>query len=66
MKRPGMSERKERFCAFCGDSLGFLDRIQWQPNDVCGKPECLRYARESEREERERAHDQLDRDRGWR
>jgi hypothetical protein len=60
-----MDKAKERFCCYCGDSLGIIEDRHYDRNDVCGKPECFRGMAAMEREEREIAHEQLDRDMGW-
>jgi hypothetical protein len=45
---------RERFCCWCGESLGFPD--YYERSDTCGEPECDRQARSMEREaEEERA-----------
>jgi hypothetical protein len=52
-----------RRCFNCGEELGAYanyDRL-----DTCGKRECDREARAIREEERQNAHDQLDRDMGW-
>ena len=52
-------------CEYCGDDLnGSVDKCQREPV-TCGKPECDRWAREVVREAHEEAHDQLERDMGW-
>lgn len=52
-----------RYCFYCGEELGrSWDR---DPYDNCGKLECQREASNALAEERERAHEALDRDRGW-
>ncbi len=54
---------KMRHCFYCGEELGIYadyDRL-----DHCGKRECSRAALDSIQEEREEAHDKLDRDMGW-
>jgi hypothetical protein len=54
---------KMRYCFNCGEELGAYadyDRL-----DTCGKRECEREARAIREEERQHAHDQLDRDMGW-
>jgi hypothetical protein len=56
-------EAKERFCFNCGASLGCYadyDRL-----DDCGAKECTRAARDALAQERDEAHEQLDRDMGW-
>lgn len=54
---------KMRHCFNCGEPLGVY--ADFDPLDTCGKGECNRAASDAMREEREQAHDQLDRDRGW-
>lgn len=56
-------EPKLRHCFNCGAEIGVyadFDRL-----DTCGKRECDREARNAHAEEREEAHEQLDRDMGW-
>ncbi len=51
-------------CFNCGEELGlFAGRPD--PLDHCGKQECSRAARDALQEEREEAHERLDRDMGW-
>jgi len=51
-------------CFNCGADLGEKDR--WSsPLDDCGAPECAREARNAYAQERDEAHEQLDRDMGW-
>lgn len=52
-----------RHCFNCGAELGVY--ADYDPLDDCGKSECLRAAQDAHRQEREQAHEQLDRDRGW-
>lgn len=52
-------DMKERFCWYCGDSLGFLSRAHWQHGDTCGKPECDREALDQAQYERDEAHSAL-------
>ena len=65
-----MSENKpksrERFCCYCGESLGVVEDRYYQRDDTCGRLECNRAARDDAEAEREEAHEQLDRDMGWR
>lgn len=56
---------RERFCFNCGDSLGIVEDRYHDRKDTCGKTECNRAAGDAEREEREHAHDALDRSHGW-
>lgn len=58
-----MSKAKMRHCFYCGEELGIST---WDdPLDTCGKPECNRSARDAREQEREEAHERLDRDMGW-
>lgn len=57
--------RKERFCWFCGESLGLVEDRNYEPTDTCGRIECEREARAARQAERDEAHDRLDRDMGW-
>ena len=44
-------KKKERFCCWCGESLGYPD---WHDkHDTCGRQECDREARAIAREEYE-------------
>lgn len=54
---------KMRHCFNCGEELGVY--ADYDPLDDCGKQECQRAARDAYAEEREEAHEQLDRDNGW-
>ena len=56
---------KRYVCWYCGKDMGEFDRRYCDSRDTCGEPECERAARDAERQEREEAHEQLDRDRGW-
>ena len=51
-------------CAYCGEDMG-LWNSNCDRNDTCGKPECERWARDCAVAEREEAHAELDRERGW-
>jgi hypothetical protein len=52
-----------RHCFYCGEPLGrYRDH---DPLDTCGASECLREARAIASEQRDAAHEQLDRDLGW-
>ena len=59
-----MSNAKMQHCDFCGAELGVYVKYHGDI-DTCGAPECERYARDSEREERDEAHAQLDHEHGW-
>jgi len=56
---------KERFCPYCGASMGIIEDCYYDRRDTCGERECARWARDEEQEERNNAHEQLDRDMGW-
>ncbi len=54
---------KMRFCFNCGAELGcYADH---DPLDDCGAQECQRAARDAHAQERDEAHERLDRDMGW-
>lgn len=54
------------YCFYCGEELGMFKRKQSQRDlDSCGKLECDRAARDCLQEEREQAHEHLDRMNGW-
>jgi hypothetical protein len=56
--------KKMQYCFCCGEELGEYDNFgeRW---DTCEKIECQREARNAAAQERDEAHEQLDRDRGW-
>lgn len=56
---------KERSCCWCGASLGFVENRYYDRNDICGGRECQRGMRDMWAQEREEAHEKLDRDMGW-
>jgi hypothetical protein len=62
-----VSTAKERFCFNCGASLGVVERRYYDSRDTCGDAECERAAHYAYREEREEAHERVDRDfdGGW-
>lgn len=51
-------------CFNCGKDIGEKDRFSEQMDD-CGAIECTRAARDAYAQERDEAHEQLDRDMGW-
>ena len=57
---------KMRHCFYCGDELGEIEDRFYDRRDPCGKPECIRFARQEMEAERDEAHERLDRDMGWR
>lgn len=58
-----MPKPRMHHCFNCGEELGMsTDRDQF---DTCGKQECARAARDALQEERDDAHERLDRDMGW-
>lgn len=56
---------KERFCWYCGQSMGLIENRYYDRGDTCGHHECERAARDAQQQERDEAHDQLDADTGW-
>ncbi len=52
-------------CEFCGDDLGEEIDKRHGETITCGKLACERRLREEQQADREEAHEQLDRDRGW-
>jgi hypothetical protein len=60
-----MTNPKERFCRYCGESMGVIEARYYEPSDPCGKPECHREAQDAMQAERDEAHERLDRDMGW-
>ena len=58
------TQPKTHYCFNCGEEIGLWDRFS-DRRDTCGARECEREARNAEVEEREQAHEQLDRDNGW-
>jgi len=54
---------KMRHCFNCGAELGrYADH---HPLDTCGARDCERAARDAAQQERDEAHERLDRDMGW-
>lgn len=58
-----MKTPKMRHCFNCGAELGVS--AYHDPLDTCGARECERAARDAAQQERDEAHEQLDRDMGW-
>ncbi len=56
-------ESKERFCCYCGESMGAY--ADYDRMDTCGERECERFVREEMAAEREDAHNDLDERMGW-
>jgi hypothetical protein len=54
---------KMRHCFNCGVDLGVY--ADYHPLDDCGARECVRAAQDCYQQEREEAHEQLDRDMGY-
>ena len=48
---------KERFCWYCGASLGVIARAMYDRSDTCGALECTRAARDAEAVERQEAYE---------
>jgi hypothetical protein len=59
-----MSKQKMKHCAHCGEELGMTEDWDREP-EACINPECKREVHAMYREEREQAHERLDRDMGW-
>lgn len=55
---------RRHHCFNCGEDIGAWDRFCEQL-DHCGKQECQRAANDAYAQEREEAHEQLDRDMGY-
>jgi len=55
-----MKIAKMRHCFNCGAELGVY--ADYDQMDDCGKRECARAARDFDTQDREEAHEQLDRD----
>jgi hypothetical protein len=56
---------KLRHCWNCGAEIGYIDDRFYDKGDTCESPECNREARHQAAAERDKAHEQLDRDMGW-
>ncbi len=56
-------EAKERFCCYCGKSMGFY--ADYDRNDTCGERECDRYVQDCNEAERHEAHERLDQELGY-
>jgi hypothetical protein len=56
---------KMRYCFNCGAELGAFATRDYEPTDTCGRPACEREARQAMEDERQQAHEQLDRDMGY-
>lgn len=54
--------KKEQFCEFCGEALGFFDHYYGDGPLACGKAECNRYAREAVAAQQEDARDRAEQD----
>ena len=55
---------KMKCCAWCGDEIGMTDANDREP-EACGKRDCQREVRGMYQEQREAAHEELDRMNGW-
>ncbi len=58
-----MAISKMRYCFTCGEEIGVY--ADYDRFDTCGKQECEREARHGRDQEREEAHERLDRDMGY-
>lgn len=52
-----------RWCWNCGADLG--EEVPTRDHEVCGERECQLASRDARYQEREEAHEQLDRELGW-
>lgn len=59
-----MQQPKMKYCAWCGNELGPAHSFDREP-ESCGAPSCNREVRGMLEQEREEAHERLDRDMGW-
>lgn len=61
---PTPKPKRRHRCLGCGEDLG-----EWTPScdayDTCGEIECNRSSRDAYAQEREEAHERLDRDMGY-
>lgn len=59
-----MAKERMQYCFNCGAELGIY---RPEPGDIecCGKRECMREMRDAYAQEREEAHEDLDRENGW-
>lgn len=57
--------KKMRYCYVCGEEMGMVEDRYYDRRDTCGQLSCQREVMAEEREEREEAHERLDRDMGW-
>lgn len=65
MQEPKKFPGKERFCWCCGESMGWVENRYYDRGDTCGKLDCDKEARYQAQQEREEAHEMLDRNNGW-
>jgi len=57
--------KKMRYCYVCGEEMGMVEDLYSDRRDTCGQLSCQREVVAEDREEREEAHERLDRDMGW-
>lgn len=62
---PSAAPARRHHCWNCGKDMGPWDRRYCDSRDTCGDRECDRHARQAEEQERDEAHEQLDRDMGY-
>lgn len=55
---------KTRYCWYCGQNMGWIANRDYDTRDTCESAECAREVRSAAAEDRQDAHDQIDRDRG--
>ena len=57
--------QRRHHCWNCGADMGVYDRRYCRSDDVCGSSECNRASRDAQQQERDEAHEALDRDMGF-
>lgn len=65
MTEASKTKARMRYCWVCGDELGIIEDRHYNRDDTCGKRECEREARLAAIDERNEAHERLDRDMGY-
>ncbi len=65
-EQPKKITAKMRHCWNCGAEMGVIENKYYDCMDVCGNLECNRALGDALAQERAEAHEQLDRDMGWR
>ena len=60
-----MQKLKMHYCFNCGDELGAYGDFYGDRFEACSRGECQNAERDARQQEREEAHEQLDRDLGY-